>query len=249
MFTAALLMTLLMGIFIPIGGIIGYFIKNNEKILHFLISIATGVIIPLVIIEIMPEVFESFQTQFSYNLTIVYTVFFFLLGMVILKLLDFFVPDHSHRCEEEHCNKEYYHIGIMSFLAIFLHDFIEGMAVYAGTTTSVAIGLSLVIGVGFHNLPLGALISSTIHNSKDGFKKTIIFISILAITPFMGGLLVYFNSDFFLSEMVLSSLLAVTSGMLSYIAIFELIPEIKSNLRNLFGITLGVVLMFISMLI
>lgn len=249
MSNTALLMTLLMGLFIPIGGLIGYFIKNNEKIMQFLISIAAGVIIPLVILEIMPEVFESFSTEFNQANTILYTSLFFILGIVILKILDMFIPDHSHHCDEEHCAREYYHIGIMAFIALFLHDFIEGMAVYAGTVTSISLGFSLIIGVGFHNIPLGALISSTIHNSTSSLKRTLTFIAILFLTPFMGGLVVYFNSDFFSSEIVLSALLAITSGMLAYIVMFELIPEIMENKKNIFGILIGISIMIISMLL
>lgn len=245
----ALLMTLLMGIFIPLGGLIGYYLKNSTKILHLLMSIAVGVIIPLITLEIMPEVLEIFADEFTNETAPIYAIVFFLLGVLILKILDMFIPDHSHKCEDDSCKKEYFHIGVMSFVALFLHDFIEGMAVYAGAATSISLGISLIIGVGFHNIPLGALISSTIKNSTSSIKKTLVFIGILFLTPFMGGLLVYFNSDFFLSELVLSSLLAITSGMLAYIVIFELMPEVLENKKNIFGVLIGISIMVISMLI
>ena len=84
------------------------------------------------------------------------------------------------------------HIGIITSVALIIHNIIEGMAVY---TTAITANLSLVIGmtlgVGFHNLPLGMVIASSIYQTNKSKSKTIIFLLAVSISTFIGGLIVY----------------------------------------------------------
>lgn len=245
----AILVTLFMGIFIIIGGVLGLVSWNSEKLMNFLMSLAIGVIIPLVTIEIMPEVFEIFSEEYSLTSSLAWLGLFFFLGIIILRLLDLFVPDHSHKCEGGICKHNFYHIGIMSFIALFIHDFIEGMSVYVASTSSIKLGIALTIGVGFHNVPLGALIASTLNKATESIKKTILFLLAISLAPSLGGLLVMSNSSFFLQEKVIAALLATTAGMLSYIVIIELLPKLTKNYKTLLSIILGITIMIASMLI
>ena len=51
----SLIMTLVTGLFMLIGLIIIKFTKNNEKVVNFSISMAFGVMVMLVILELIPE--------------------------------------------------------------------------------------------------------------------------------------------------------------------------------------------------
>ena len=50
----SLVMTLVTGLFMLIGLIIITFTKNNEKVVNFSISMAFGVMVMLVILELIP---------------------------------------------------------------------------------------------------------------------------------------------------------------------------------------------------
>ena len=143
---------------------------------------------------------------------------------IVLKLLDKFVPEHdnehslSHECTEENLM----HIGIVSSLAIILHNIIEGMAVYSMTIESVKLGLLVALGVGLHNIPMGMVIYSTLEKEKK--NKKIILLSLVVLSTFIGGLLMLLISNL-LNEFVMGILICITLGMLLYIIIFELYPH------------------------
>lgn len=243
----AIHMSILMGIFIPLGALIGYFIKDNDKIMKFLLSLAIGVLTPLIIFELIPESFETIKSENSNTYFLIF-ISFILLGMGILKILDIIVPDHDHHCHNNECKKQYLHIGYMTFITIMIHDFIESMGLYAASTVNIISGFSILFAIGMHNIPLGALISSTIHNSTKSRKITISVIFIMSLIPALGGAIILMSGNIF-TELVLSYLLAITVGMLSYILIFELIPSVEiidsiktKKYKSLTPIVLGIIM-------
>lgn len=248
-----LLFTLALGIFILIGAFIVFVIKNNDKFVQFSISVAFGVMTTLILGELIPETFELFKTQFSTLKSSVLIVICILLGISILRFLDFFVPDHEmeHENEKEH-NHQLAHIGFVSSIALVLHNIIEGMVVYSTVTKSVQLGLLVSIGVGLHNIPMGMVIASTFYKANQNKKKTFWILLGIALSTFAGGVIMYFLAGKVISDTILAVLLGITLGMLFYIILFELLPQIiktKEKKVTILGILLGIVILIISLLI
>ena len=97
----SLVMTLVTGLFMLIGLIIITFTKNNEKVVNFSISMAFGVMVMLVILELIPESYELVSDSFNKPLNFVIIFLFILIGIIILKILDKFIPDHDIEEENE----------------------------------------------------------------------------------------------------------------------------------------------------
>lgn len=246
-----LLITFILGIFILIGALVIKLSKNKKIVEQLSISIALGTMTTLVCVELIPEVFETFKTDNIVN-TLLVILLFISLGIMILKVLDKFIPDHdsehslNHNCSDENLM----HIGIVSSVAIVLHNIIEGMAVYSVTSESLKLGILVALGVGLHNIPMGMIISSTLSNSKYS-NKNIIVLLLASISTFLGGILMMLVSNI-LNEFVIGILICITLGMLIYIIIFELIPHLlhnKNKLLSLFGILLGLLIIIISSMI
>ena len=161
----ALGLTLIVGIFILIGTLIVFFTKNNNKFIKFSISMAFGVMISLAIVELMPEAFELLESQ---SKTILKIVFFTTIGILLLAVLDKIVPHHDHGHEHEHGEMHnMMHIGLISSIALVLHNLIEGMALYLTTLEDLKIGILMVIGIGLHNIPLGIIITSAFYKGNN----------------------------------------------------------------------------------
>jgi ZIP family zinc transporter len=241
-----LIITLVLGIFIVIGAVITFASKNNNKFVNFSISLAFSVMIMLMLIDLLPEVKEHFfidGTLFQKIISIVAIV----VGIVILKILDFFIPEH-----DGHEKKELNHIGLISSIALVLHNVIEGMAVYTTVSNSLSSGLLMCLGIGLHNIPLGMVITSTFYKATNDSKKTWMLITGLSLSTFVGGLIAMFLSGVFSNPLVFGILLCITLGMLIYISIFELLPKIKEMENKKIaavGIITGVVLILITMFI
>lgn len=244
-----LLATLLLGLFILIGAGVSLLINRKDKIIDFSIGLAFGVITTLIITDLLPEIFEGLGLKHIYLFIIFTTIGFFL-----LRLLDSFIPDHH---EHHHMNKKeskanLTHIGIMTTLALILHNIIEGMAVYSTALTDASLVLPLAVGVGFHNVPLGMVIASSFYHSNKDTTKTIISILLVSISTFCGGLIMYLFNFSNINEVVLGVILSLTLGMLLFIIIDELLPRIietKEKKYTYSGIGLGVVILLISMFI
>lgn len=244
-----LLITFVLGIFILLGALVIKISKNKKIVEQLSISIALGTMASLVCIELIPEVFETFKTDSFIN-TLLIVLVFILIGIIILKILDKFIPDHDdahgldHNCSAENLM----HIGVVSSAAIVLHNIIEGMAVYSIASESLKLGLLVALGVGLHNIPMGMVVASTLSSSKKSNKKNIIILLLLSISTFLGGLLMMLISNI-LNEFVIGILICITLGMLIYIIIFELIPHLmhsKNKLLSISGIILGILIIVIS---
>lgn len=238
--------TLVLGIFIIFGAFIIHVFKNKDKFLLVSLGMAFGVMMMLIFIELLPEVYEIFTSKWSVLETILIIVALSLVGLFLLKFLDRFIPDHDDEDEEDHL----IHIGIVSSIAIIIHNIIEGMAVYNTITTSLSLGIILSIGVGLHNIPLGMIISSTFYKSIKNKKKSNILIILISLSTFIGGLIMaLFN---FTNELAIGILLSITIGMLIYINIIEILPKLlksKDKKTVLISTGVGIIVLFISHLL
>ena len=239
-----LLITFILGLFFLVGVLFVHFQKNTKVIEFYSISIALGTMTALVLFDLVPEMLEHME-----SVSFIWILFLILLGIGILKGLDHFVPDHDdhdapHKCSEGNL----IHIGIVSLVAIVLHNIIEGMAVYSLTIESIKTGFLVALGVGLHNIPMGMVIATTMEHEPK--KTKMIAYCFAVLSTFIGGLLMFFIHSI-VSEFVIGLLICITLGMILYIILFELIPHIlhaKEPKKFLIGFVIGMSVVFISML-
>ena len=178
-----LLTTLILGIFIIIGALIAFIMKKREKVIDFSLGLAFGVIIMLMIADLLPEIIEQLGLKYIY-LFIIYTA----LGYFLLKFLDNFIPDHEEtKMNKKDLKNNLIHIGVVTSLALFLHNIIEGMAVYSTVLTDKNLGVAMSLGIGFHNIPLGMVIATTLYQSSTNMSKTVLGILAVSLSTFAGG--------------------------------------------------------------
>ena len=253
----AVLLSLVVGLFILLGSILSIFYKDNKKFTDFSISIAFGVIIGLIILELLPETFEVLNEEIDIIRSIFVIIILILIGIIILKILDLFIPHHEHEAHihnknsvNKNRNEHLHHIGLISSIAVIVHNIIEGMSLYLVASSSLSSGLFLFIGIGLHNIPMGLVIASTLIASNYSKSKTIKLSLIVSLSTFLGGITMFILGG--VSNLVQGILLGLTLGMLIYILIFELMHQIyhmKDKKIPIIGITFGILLLVISIVI
>ena len=122
------------------------------------------------------------------------------------------------------------------------------MALYTTLNNNFHIGLMMGLGVGFHNIPMGMVIASTLEDSKYSKKKIILIGTFISLSTVLGALVI--NLFGRISDYSLGVMLALTLGMIVYITIFELFQHMKhqSKKNNLMGLIIGTIIFLISML-
>lgn len=247
-----LVLTLLLGLFIAIGAFIVFFFKDNGNFIEFSIAMALSVILMLVIFDIIPESYEAIDTgNIIMNLLILISGAG--IGFFLLKVLDHFIPDHEDDLTtEEDDNRNLNHIGLISSIALVIHNIVEGIAIYTLYNTDPQAGIMTGIGVGLHNIPLGMVIASTFYQYNRSKGKTSLIILGLSLSTVVGGLVMsvfQINEIIHLIEVIS---LSMTLGMLLYISVMELIPKVKHcKYKNVtaIGFVVGFLLSFISIIL
>ncbi|MDO4166799.1 MAG: ZIP family metal transporter [Eubacteriales bacterium] len=241
----SLMITFLLGLFYMIGDAVIKLAKNSEWIEQLSVSLAFGAMTALVLLELLPDI----MTGFGRDHTII-SIAAILLGIGGLKVLDLFIPDHDGDLEtatkDHHDNMV--HIGIISAIAIILHNTVEGMTVYSLTLESIHQGALLSLGVGLHNIPMGMLIYASLEDEKR--SKRYLILSLASLSTFFGGLLMTLISPL-LNEFVVSVLVCIALGMILYIVFFELVPDLlrrKHWTLSLVGTVAGVLILVVSTL-
>lgn len=244
-------LTFLLGIFIILGAVVVFYLKNSEKFITFSVSLATSVIMMLIVTELIPEVFEHspFTGIFKYIVIVIGVAF----GFTLLLVLDKFIPDHEDdetTTKDDQKNLE--HIGLVSSIALVVHNVVEGMAIALLASKDVMAAFTASIGVGLHNIPLGMIIASSFYEQNKSKKKTLIVVGAVSLSTFLGGLIISFLPVRNYIEMVEAISLALTIGMLLFILILELLPKtLKSKDKKVsgYGFAIGVILMVIALFI
>lgn len=232
-----LIFTLLAGLFFLLG-IFLYKISSNKKSLSIMASsCAFIVILGLILFDLLPEII-AFHNW--------WTILFVLIGLGLVKIIDLFVPHHHHHHKDtDYETKDHKahlnHISIITIIALILHNFIEGIGLYSITLTNLKSGLIFLLGVGFHNLPLGMQIGALNEN-----KKNIGLTILLVLSSLLGALIVILFGN--MPELLEIFIMAITLGMILHILIFELLGELINNRHKKetnYGIIIGIILLII----
>ncbi len=249
----AFLITFIAGFLFILGVVIIKKVHNKKLVYTFSSSLAFSVIICLLLFDIIPEIFELFNTMGN-NKRIIYFLGCTLIGIIILKIMDSLIPVHTHHHNDKEKNlKEHnahlFHIGLITSVALIIHNIIEGMAIYSVSLASLKSGLLMGLGVALHNIPMGMEISLTLDMSSKSINKVITY-GFLVLSPLLGGLFIaIFNN---INSIFLGILMCITCGMLIYISFFELFGEVRNNIKKketVLGLILGLILMSITVLL
>ncbi|ERP31220.1 ZIP family metal transporter [Chitinivibrio alkaliphilus] len=243
----SILYSFLAGISTSIGVIfLLIFGMPGKKTLATLLGFAGGIMLAISVFELMPEALEIGDMPS--------TVVGFLLGVLLMYLLDAVVP-HSHLSTPDSPVEEnaagfkssaspILRTGYLILFGIALHNLPEGLAIGAGLESSPELGLMIAVAIALHNIPEGIAMAGPL--KAGGMKNMKIFLFTLAaglMTP-LGAILghIFFN----ISEVFVGGSLAFAAGAMIYITNDELIPEanaMHSHLAN-GGIIAGLLLGF-----
>lgn len=235
----ALLANLVAGAFFLVGVLLAFFEKKKKGLIEFSIGLSFSVMILLLAFDIVPEITELLEEKGT-----IFMYVFIIIGIVTLKLIDLLVPHHDHDQEAMHHHRHLKHIGVISSLALIIHNVIEGIGIYNIAAMDFKAGMLMAIGVGLHNIPFGIEITATLNETKKSKNYILINTAILILSTVFGGvIMMVFGS---ISDFVLGSLMSLTVGMIIYLVLFELLIELgasKNRKYSVAGLLVGVIFM------
>lgn len=115
-------------------------------------------------------------------------------------------------------------MGLMTALAIGIHNFPEGLATFVATLQDPSVGAALAVAIGIHNIPEGLCVSIPIYYSTGSRKKALAWALLSGISEPIGALLGYLVLMNRMGPMAFGIVFGFVGGMMVYICIHELIP-------------------------
>ncbi len=121
----AFLLTALAGFSTLLGTILIFLkFKNKNKIIANSLSFAAGVMITVSVLDLVPESIKLLRPTSTPFWTITLSFLFIIIGIVISSLIDYYLPSNSYN------NDNLYKVGIISMLAIIIHNIPEDCSYY-----------------------------------------------------------------------------------------------------------------------
>lgn len=246
----AFLLTTMAGLSTMIGTIFIFIKKNNtENIIVSSLSFAAGVMICVSITDLIPSAINEITNTFKIVPALILILIFLVIGIIISMTIDKYLPTDNIYIKD---NKALYKVGLISMLAIILHNIPEGIATYMASDTNIRVGISLTLAIAMHNIPEGISISIPIYYSTNSKLKAILYTFISALSEPLGAIITYLFLQKYINNTVMGFLYAIIAGIMIHIGIYELIPSAKKynkKLRLIISFFIGIVFMLINHLI
>lgn len=242
--TFSFLLTFIAGLSTMIGTIFIFIkTKKKEKMIASSLSFAAGVMVCVSFIELIPEGFKLITTTYFSLYAFLLTLLFINIGIILSGFIDHFMPENDNKL---------YKVGLISMLAIILHNIPEGIATFLAGSTDKNLGISLTIAIALHNIPEGIGISIPIYYATKNKKRALFYTFLSGISEPFGALLAFLFLKNYITDTIMGMLFCFIGGIMLHISFYELLKEAKKYERrkwiHVFFI-IGVVFMAITQFI
>ena len=208
-------------------GLIPCLLKNNnrEKIIAASLSFSASVMLIISLFSLIPESLNLFIWKFKlFPATIILSIFI-VLGIIISMLID-------KKVEKIITNNSLYKLGIISVIALIIHNIPEGITTFISSNIDARLGLILAISIALHNIPEGISIAIPIYYSTNKISKAFIYTLISGFSELLGAILASFFLTKHINNYILAVILSLTAGIMIHISMYELIPNALSYKKN-----------------
>ncbi|WP_400080291.1 ZIP family metal transporter [Winogradskyella sp. R77965] len=212
---------------IIIGVAIAILTKKQKSIgTKLLLSFSGAFLLALTLFDLLPEVYEHLEAK--------QTGLFIMCGILLQIILEFFSKgaEHGH----VHIHKEDTQFPWLLFTSLCIHSFLEGFPIHEHN--------DMVYGVLIHKIPIAALITAFLLQSKFSKLQIVSFLIVFgAMTP-LGTLTS--NTMPFAADYV-DVVNAIVIGIFLHISttiLFETGEGHKFNLSKLIAICLGILIAY-----
>lgn len=163
-----LMLTLGAGLATGIGSTIALFAhRTNKRLLSFSLGLSGGVMIYVSFVELFQQAREAIGAIYGPQTGMGITTLAFFGGVLLIGVIDRLVPSvenphEAHMIEElekKPKNAKLMRMGLMTALAIGIHNFPEGIATFATAVENPTLGIAIAVAIAIHNIPEGIAVS------------------------------------------------------------------------------------------
>ena len=243
-----LMLTLGAGLATGIGSTIALFAhRTNKRLLSFSLGLSGGVMIYVSFVELFQQAREAIGAIYGPQTGMGITTLAFFGGVLLIGVIDRLVPSvenphEAHMIEElekKPKNAKLMRMGLMTALAIGIHNFPEGIATFATAVENPTLGIAIAVAI--------AVFYATGDRMK-AFRYSLLS----GLAEPVGALLAYFILMPFMSPVMMGCILAGVAGIMVFISIDELLPAAREYGEahiSIYGVMSGMAIMALSLIL
>lgn len=244
-------LTLLAGAATGIGSAIAFFARTtNSAFLAVSLGFSAGVMVYVSLTELMTQAGAAAGKWPALAA--------FLCGIAIAMLIDRLVPSyenpHEARGVEDmdspQARAALMKMGLVSAIAIGIHNFPEGLATFAAALKSPSTGLAVAFAIAIHNIPEGIAVAVPIYYATRSRKKAFVYSALSGLAEPLGAVAGYLLLRPFLTDTVMGMLFASVAGIMVFISFDELLPAAHrygEHHHAVYGLLGGMAVMAVSL--
>lgn len=258
-------LTLFAGLSTGIGSALAFFTRSqSSRFLSVSMGLSAGVMIYISFVELFATAQLSLVNVYGTRLGNWYTVLSFFAGILLIAIIDKFVPSyenpHEFPEEEEKLqdklkklkDAKLLRVGLFTALSLGIHNFPEGMATFISALKDVSLGLPIAIAIAIHNIPEGIAVSVPVYYATGSRKKAFTYSFLSGLSEPVGALVGYFILMPIINDLVFGVLFALIAGIMVFISLDQLLPAAHAYGKHhhaIYGLIAGMVIMALSLLL
>lgn len=221
----------------------------QKKGLHHLISFATGMLLAISLLHLLPEAAESLEAQNAPHELLFQLLLAGLLGFFLLQKLALFRHDHHHEEDGHHHHDGFDKesagkSGWMILVGDGIHNFTDGLLIAAAFLANPQLGWATALTVGLHEIMQELGDFAVLLNAGFSRTRALFYNFLSGVTSIIGGVLGYYVlSDL---QYWVPYVLVISASSFIYIAVADLIPQmnlyksVRQGLMQILLLLLGV---------
>ncbi|MBE6237880.1 MAG: zinc transporter ZupT [Bacteroidales bacterium] len=272
---SALILTLIAGSATGLGGALVLFKKKlSSNFLAAALGLSAGVMIFISLAEMFPQAQAEIMGIEGFTHGKAYVLLAFFVGIGIITLIDFLIPEYENpheasglsldahtpavgMLEQTGNEKALQRLGLMSALAIAIHNFPEGIATFIGALNDPQMGTGITFAIAIHNIPEGIAVAIPIYYATKSKGKALLLATLSGMSELIGALLCLAVTSIFGVELsgngpAFPLILAAVAGIMIYISLDELLPTAEKYGKHhiaIAGVVAGMAIMGASLLL
>ena len=227
-----IIITTLSGLSTLLGYFFIYIKKDKNKIIKYSLALSAGVMLSVSIIELIPEGIKLTNKSNIVGIISIIT------GITLPVITNKIVKEEG-----------LYKLGILSSIAIIMHNIPEGIITYITSVKNIKLGINIALAIAMHNIPEGITIAVPIYFGTKNKAKTLKIILISALSEPVGAILAHILIKIIITDKVIGIMLLITAGIMTNISIIELLPKslkYKEKKKTIAFFIIGIIIMYLS---
>ena len=201
--------------------------RARIRSLTLLVSFATGVLLGVAFIHLLPHALDHESTHDSSTIMVTVLLGIFVFFILEKALIWRHAHHHGHDVSHEHRGEK--SAGALIVVGDTFHNFLDGILLTAAFVTDVHLGIATGFALIAHEIPQELGDFAILINAGMSRLRAFILNGVTSLAMVIGALVAWWGIQYV--QAVLPYILAFTAASFIYIAVADLIPSLHRGVR------------------